>query len=187
MKGAQQLFLKSQEILCCSDTPVSNPTCVYYSQLYVLFSGAQFCDGRFFENKKLLRTSLVVQWFRLSTSSGPIAGAQVWSPVRELGSHMPHMVRPKLGSSVLTGSAWIMKVRLCALVVFAERMKRSTQLLRGGEVRLRPRVSLTWAVSLPNHRSESQRKELEIENLWAIIHSSCNYSEDAYCICMFPQ
>ena len=113
----------------------------------------------FFENKKLLRTSLVVQWLRLSTSSASIAGAQVRSLVRELGSHMPHMVRPNLGSSVLMGSAWIMKVRLCTPVVFAERMKRSAQLLRGGEVRLRPHVSLTWAVSPPNHRSESQKRD----------------------------
>lgn len=55
----------------------------------------------------------------------------------------------------------------------------------GGEVRLRPYVSLTWAVSPPNHRSESQEKE-EIEKPWAVIHSSCNYSEEVYCICMFP-
>ena len=141
----------------------------------------------FFENKKLLRTSSVVQWLRLSTSSASIAGAQVQSPVRELGSRMPRVVQPDLGSSVLMGSAWIMKVHLCTPVVFAERMKRSAQLLRGGEVRLHPHVSLTWAVSPPNHRSESQRKEMEIEKLWAIIHSSCLYSEEVHCICMFPQ
>ena len=142
----------------------------------------------FFENKKLLRTSLVVQWLRLSPSSASIAGAQVRSLVRELGSHMPHIERPKSGSSVLVGSAWgIMKVCLCTLVVFAESVKRSAQLLRGGEVRLRPHVSLTWAVSPPNHRSESQRKEKEIEKPWAVIHSSCNYSDEVYCICMFPQ
>ena len=80
----------------------------------------------------------------------------------------------------------IMKVHLVYSSCLWVEKKRNAQLLRGGELGLHPHVSLTWAVSLSNHRTESLSKEMEIEKLWAIIHS-CNYSEEVYCICMFPQ
>lgn len=71
---------------------------------------------------------------------------------------------------------------MCTLFVFGWRMKRTPQLQSGWE----SGIEATSLLSLPTCRTESQRKKMENEKLWGITHS-CNYSEEVYCICMFPQ